>query len=166
MSTHTRYFRSQKYTAEEEASESQALASGTYVRVAYLDHQPQYAEVFSRGELKEVVYYGHEPLDSDFARARFQEHGRIPVTIYGLPTRDANGEWQTFSGWNPKGALFHVTRRLVDDRGEPLQEEVRDGAGALLGVRRFEYHRGELSRVIFTRPDGAEIIELEDWSME
>lgn len=166
MGTEVRYFRSQNYTAEEEISKDRALGGGTYVRVAFVHNQPERAEIFSRGQLEELVYYGHEPQDADFARAHYEEFGSIPITIYGLPARTAEGELQTLSGWNPSGELFHITKRLVDDQGEPIREEVRDASGALLGVRRFEYNGCELTRIVFTRADGAEIIELKDWFLE
>jgi len=162
MGTQIRYFRSQKYTVEQEMSEEEALREGTYVRTVFDNNQPYRAEIFNRGELKELIYYGRDPRDTDFVCRLIKEQGPIPVTIYGSPAPTAQGELQTLSGWNPLGELFHITTRLVDDRGEPLREEVFDASGALLGIRTFEYRQRALTRIIFTRADGAEIVELED----
>lgn len=162
MDTQFRYFRSQIYTENEEMSKDQALREGTYVRTAFTDNRPERAEIFNRSQLKALVYYGRNPQDAELARTHIEEYGSVPMTIYGPSSRTAEGELQTLSGWNLVGELFHFTKRLVDDRGEPLREEVFAANGALLGIRRFEYNGGELTRIVFTRADGAEIVELED----
>ena len=162
MSTGVRFFQSQNYTADQEIAETRALEKGSYVRVAFAGEQPERAELFMEGRLHSVIYYGRDPGDRDLARQHREHYGAVAMTIYDRPAPTGEGELQTLSEWNSAGELIQITRRLVDGTGNAQREEIVDSRGALRGVRQFEYEGTYLARVVFTRADGAEIIELDD----
>jgi hypothetical protein len=162
MNSRVDYFRSQKYTTDEQISEVRALQIGTYVRAIFDDNGPERAEIFNEGQLKALVYYGRDPQDYNLARRHCEEYGLINMTICGPPLFTPEGTLQILSKWSPSCEPVQTIKQLIDDRGEPLREEVFDGGGAPQGVRRFEYDGTDLIRIVFTRADGAEIIELED----
>jgi len=162
MSAKVRYFRSQNYRFDQEISEKHALEKGFYVRGTFIEEQPERAEIVIQGQLDSVVYYGRDTKDRDLVRQHRQQYGAVAMTIYDRPLLTPEGELQTLSEWNASGELIQITKRLVDDHKEPLREEIVDSQGALRGIRRFEYEGTYLARIIFTRADGAEIVELED----
>jgi hypothetical protein len=162
MDKEVRYFRSQTYLPEYEISEDLAGQRGTYLRVTFRDDEPERAKIVVKGELQELIYYGRDPRDASLVHQHREKYGAVPLTIYAPASRTAEGDLLTLSGWNPAGELFHITKRLVDKNGEPLREEIFDGDGTSRGVRHFIYGGGKLLRIVFTRSDGAEIIELED----
>jgi hypothetical protein len=162
MSTAVRFFQSQSYTADQEIPEKRALEQGNYVRVAFAAEQPERAELVMAGRLHSVIYYGRHPGDRELAQQHREHYGPVAMTIYSRPAPTAEGELLTLSEWNPAGELIQITRRLVDGAGNAQREEIVDSAGALRGVRRFEYEGTYLARVVYTRADGAEIIELDD----
>jgi len=162
MSTQVRYFRSQNYIPGEELPEDRALAGGFYVRAVFDGDTPLYAEVFARNTLQNVIHYGCDLSDPELLPSHRRRYGTAALTAYAPPVRAPEGELHTLKEWEAKSDLFFTTKRLVDPRGEPLREEIFDSQGAFRGVRRFEYEGAELTRIVFTRADGVEIVELED----
>jgi hypothetical protein len=162
MRSQVRYFRSQDYTVSAEMTEECALREGTYVRARFTGSLPERSEVIIKGQLRAVIYYGHDPKNGGLVRQHREEYGAVQMTIYGHPLLTPEDELQTLSEWNAAGELIQTTQRLVNNRGEPLREEIADRHGTPLGIRRFEYAGTDLVRIVFEGADGARIIELED----
>ncbi len=161
MQSTVRYFRSQNYSPPEEMSAAQAQKKGTYVRAEFHGDRPHRAEVFINGQARSVVYYDVDSDGSEIIRNHLEEYGPVPATVYAPPRVTDEGELHILSSWSSQGKLLQINNRLVDARGEAIREALINPDGSPLGIRRFEYENG-LIRVIFTEPDGTEIVEFEE----
>ena len=155
-----RYYTSMALTPEDELSEPEALARGSYNRALLEGGAPRQVEHHAGGSVDFVTYFRETWPNGEGSEASlFDEHARR----YGNVSYSVLRQWQTPEGrmraifwYDARGVHTQSLESTLKDEQDPLRDVYRDAQGNITSIVEFEYDEsGERLRERHLRADGS-----------